>query len=136
MSSTLRPEVMAFAQAMERVLRQNDYKGGWERMSVPAMSERLDEEVAELQFEIARPPISMIHARILKEATDVANFCMFLADVYGGLRYDPGEPCWLCGVADGVAITTIKVARDTPHGPPCDPKDVQVHPGCYQDMEP
>ena len=45
------------------------------------------------------------------------------------------SPCWLCAVADGMDMVHVHVNRETPHGPECDPKDVQVHPGCHQDME-
>jgi len=45
-----------------------------------------------------------------------------------------GERCWLCG---GIRPdTTIEVNCETPGGTPCKTKKVEVHHGCYMDMEP
>lgn len=41
--------------------------------------------------------------------------------------------CWLCGGLE--AETTIIVERETPGGEPCKAKEVQVHFGCYMDIE-
>ncbi len=84
----LRPEVRAFAELMERVLRANDRKGGWKHMKPPALLRRLDEEVAELHgaVNIPRQPLTPIeHTWVAREAADVANFAMFIADVYGDM---------------------------------------------------
>jgi len=50
----LRPEVAAFAQLMERALRDNDHKGGWQECSLPSLIRRLGEETAELDDEIEK----------------------------------------------------------------------------------
>ena len=68
----LRPEVAAFAQAMENALRENDWKGHWRHCSGTYLFNRLRGEVNEL----SRASTS---AR-LKEAADVANFAMMIAD--------------------------------------------------------
>jgi hypothetical protein len=76
--AALRPEVLAFAQAMEAKLKENDHKGGWKACTPPWLMERLREEVHE--------PGSAVPERVLGEAADVANFAMFIADVCGALR--------------------------------------------------
>lgn len=77
----LRPEVEAFAQAMECALRANDHKPGWKNDAPSALIDRLYQEVRELD----RTPMAAPDA-VLKEAADVANFAMMVADVCGGLR--------------------------------------------------
>jgi hypothetical protein len=47
-ASGLRPEVVAFAEIMERELRANDFKGGWKEESPDDLLEHLEEEVREL----------------------------------------------------------------------------------------
>lgn len=44
----LRPQVATFARGMERKLRANDHKGGWENESAQYLLSRLCEEVSEL----------------------------------------------------------------------------------------
>lgn len=83
MTIGLRPEVQRFAALMERVLRENDHKGGWEEMSLSALLARLQEEVNELV--IAAYPPRADKPEISCEAADVANFAMFIADNFGGL---------------------------------------------------
>lgn len=70
----LRPALAWFAGKMEEVLRNNDWKGGWEALSPEEALERLAQEVAELKR--ADGPA----ARIL-EAADVANSALILADL-------------------------------------------------------
>ena len=45
-----------------------------------------------------------------------------------------GPLCWLCGGFD--PDITIEVECETPGGKPCKSKEVEVHNGCYMDMEP
>lgn len=82
-----RRAVERFALGMERKLRQNDYKGGWKQMSVDEMLERLDEEVEELKKAL-HPMRKENPQRVFKEAVDVANFCLFIADNLGALKDD------------------------------------------------
>lgn len=47
---------------------------------------------------------------------------------------EPVARCWLCGGVE--PNETVTVARESPGGPKCDAYKVQVHTGCWQDMEP
>lgn len=78
----LRPEVARFAGIMESCLRDNDHKPGWKQDIPPALFRRLQEEAAELDgaIDFGTP------GEIAKEAADIANFAMFIADVCGGLN--------------------------------------------------
>ena len=94
----LRPEVLAFAELMEKKLRENDHKGGWENCEPEWLLKRLREEVRELTDAVdeqlaynmsgARsiedaPPVFM---SIGDEAADVANFALMVADIFGKLK--------------------------------------------------
>ena len=73
----LRPEVQWFAEQMEIKLRENDWKGGWKGESVSELTARIEDETVELWQSI------MPHAQpvnIVREAVDVANFAMMVAD--------------------------------------------------------
>lgn len=97
----------AFADEMEAKLVENRHKGDrerWARDEDSALLRRLEEEVAELRAAVEEPvpdcgcrEIDCPHlgtmfrraerlARIVREAADVANFAMMIADVAGGLR--------------------------------------------------
>lgn len=94
-----RPEVVAFATLMEQQLRANDHKPGWKNDSSFALWSRLLQETIELnQARTARAPDSDLIGR---EAADVANFAMMVADVMGGLPVEPIER------TDGTAIDRI-----------------------------
>ena len=75
----IRPEVMRFAQAMELVLRKNDYKGGWKDMGDYKLLERAYEELEECRIEM-RSLKSGSMRRASREMVDVANFCMMFFD--------------------------------------------------------
>ena len=82
----LRPCVEWFAQQMERVLRQNDYKGGWDDMEFEDLMERLREETEELEE-------CGLHTRkAVKEAADVANFAMMIALLHRPVAKQGGTP--------------------------------------------
>ena len=77
----IRGEVLDFAiNHMEPVLQKNDYKGGWQQMTNREIEIRLKQELAELVTEMRRGPIKYSEDRIITEATDIANFCMFVVD--------------------------------------------------------
>lgn len=96
-----RPEVVAFATLMEQQLRANDHKPGWKSDSTFALWSRLLQETIELnEARTARNPDS---ALIGREAADVANFAMMVADVMGGLPVETIER------TDGTAIDRIAV---------------------------
>lgn len=78
-----RPAVNKFADTMERVLRQNDHKSGWEDESLEYLTHGLFEETAELMIVLQKHRVN--RAVIAKEAVDIANFCMMIADCYGDM---------------------------------------------------
>ena len=74
--TSIRRWVRRFAKAMERQLRENDWKGDFQDMTFDDLLARIDEELDELRDAIAlgRPG----HV-IAKEAADVANFVGVIA---------------------------------------------------------
>lgn len=74
-----RPEVQAFAIAMERKLRENDGKKHWRKCSPKYLRRRLAEELNELLFEADSPE------DVTDECADIGNFAMMVADRDGGL---------------------------------------------------
>lgn len=85
----LRPEVKAFAEAMERTLRENDHKGGWRYCELDYFMSRLGEERMELSRAM-RPIFKTLDKNdeiypeeiepAQHEAVDIANYCMMLWD--------------------------------------------------------
>lgn len=69
-----RGEVTWFAQQMEAKLRENDWKGGWKDCRIQYLFEKLDEEVHELS-------VCISNEEVIKEAADVANVAMMIADI-------------------------------------------------------
>lgn len=85
-SFVLRPEVAAFAMLMEEKLLLNDHRPGWKNDDVLALIARLHEETRELVRAIGEGvDPAVVHAEIGREAADVANFAMMIADVCGAL---------------------------------------------------
>lgn len=70
----VRPEVRAFAVAMEAKLKANDHKGGWQDDPIEYFFNRLTEEMMELGSAICRDD------GVRGEAVDVANFAMMIFD--------------------------------------------------------
>lgn len=83
-TNDLRQVVKWYACKMEQVLRKNDWKEGWDKMSLLDLMARLGQESDELYNEIQacvdHPNIINLSQGV-KEAVDVANFSMFIADV-------------------------------------------------------
>ncbi len=77
----VRPSVKWFAEQMEAALKRNDHKGGWLNDTWDELHDRLLEEAKELRDECNSFPADK--EAIVKEATDVANFAMMIADIYG-----------------------------------------------------
>ena len=73
----LRPEILWFAEQMEKKLQSNDYKGGWNDCSIKYLLYSLKEEIKELSDELNQKSNS---SNIIKEAADIANFAMMIAD--------------------------------------------------------
>lgn len=71
----MREQVKWFAEQMEQTLKRNDHKGGWDECTIPWLFGRLNDEVNELGG-----VESTDHENLIREATDVANFAMMIAD--------------------------------------------------------
>lgn len=79
----VRDSVGSFAEEMERILRENDHKGGWGGCTNGYLLSRLIEEVAELSgwmYGKGEPSDSLSIIQAGKEAIDVANFAMMLRE--------------------------------------------------------
>lgn len=100
----LRPVVLAFAQLMEAKLRDNDHKPGWRNDSWKALLERLREETVELEGALLHAtfydtsdrgarmnPADLLRNGAAREAPDIANFAMMIADVCGALPSSPEQ---------------------------------------------
>jgi NTP pyrophosphatase (non-canonical NTP hydrolase) len=85
-ASRWRPEVVWFADAMERKLRENDHKRHWLTLGMQTLSMRLTQEREELRDAVA----SGSAAETLAEAADVANFAMMIADKVRKEALPPG----------------------------------------------
>ncbi len=93
--------VVRFVGIMCAKLKMNVHKGGWHDDTTESLVNRLEEEVIELKQEFSTSLLMKIDQveshedrkefrldrsrRIAREAADVANFAMFIADVEGGL---------------------------------------------------
>jgi hypothetical protein len=82
-SFTIRPEIMALATMMERKLRENEDKGDWRVCRAEYLLTRCGEERDEL---ICAVVTKASPRAILREAADVANLAMMVADNCGGLK--------------------------------------------------
>jgi hypothetical protein len=79
----LRPCVQKFAELMEIKLRENDHKGGWSTVPDKRLFELLLEECSELATELDQAhwkSSSPARLHVMREAADVANFAMMIAD--------------------------------------------------------
>ena len=85
----VRPAILKFAIEMERVLKENDHKTGWEDCDFGYLLERLREEVEELYecFDYSAGSRLLTQKEfIIKECVDVANYCMMIADNLTGVK--------------------------------------------------
>jgi NTP pyrophosphatase (non-canonical NTP hydrolase) len=95
--------VDAFADVMREKLRENDHKGDWKKEPIAWLVGKLREEVGELIHEVTRRDVDP--RLVAREAADVSNVAMMLADNTGGLG-DPwaktgrqrGEPVRCFGI--------------------------------------
>ncbi len=81
-----RKEVIWFALQMEKVLKDNDHKGTWDGCNISYLKDRLEEESEELtdtlKIRVALMAAGInIDKVVIKEAVDVANFAMMIADI-------------------------------------------------------
>lgn len=74
----VRPSVYKYALEMERVLKYNDHKGGWEDCDLRYLESRLDDEVFEYKTESKKRH----HAKASREVIDVANYCMMIYEFH------------------------------------------------------
>ena len=91
--SEQRKELIDFANFMEKVLKENDWKGGWQKMNISSLVIRAKEELTELEGiaieGIANSlsiPFEIRMKALQKECADVANFMMMLYDNINRLR--------------------------------------------------
>lgn len=83
--------VRLFGLAQEEKLAANDHKGSWRMFSLAHLFTLLRGEVRELEEEVFAAKKDPV--KIRREAADVANFAMMIADNAGGLsRSDVGAP--------------------------------------------
>ena len=79
----MRKSVKWFAEGMEEVLKENDWKDHWSSFGLNYLYGRLNEEVGELESSIP-PSEDLLTPRaldvIIKECHDVANFAHMIAD--------------------------------------------------------
>jgi hypothetical protein len=75
-----REEVLLYSQAMERVLRKNDYKGGWNELSLGDILDRIDVELKEAHEAWNAVKKREHYDKVSEELIDVANFCMMFYD--------------------------------------------------------
>lgn len=78
----VREPVKRFAEDMEAKLKDNDQKGGWEDCNLYWLVSRINEETRELARAInLHRDLGASKENIIKEAADVANFAMMVADI-------------------------------------------------------
>lgn len=78
----LRPEVERFALLMEAAMQERDRDWGknWRGSNMTYFVDRLHQEIDELVIAIHNDPDSLNPDAVKKEAADVANFCMMIAE--------------------------------------------------------
>ena len=86
--SFCRPVVLAFARAMEEKLRKNEHKGGWDGEDPYDLLAMIVDETDALDTALEsylKDNNAEAVKKVLSEAADVANFCLFVADVCGAI---------------------------------------------------
>ena len=79
----VRPEVLEFAKEMEKKLKKNDWKGGWDNCSPEELIRLLKREVDELEYYLEEYYDHKDRGylyRMSLEAVDIANFAMMIWD--------------------------------------------------------
>ena len=75
----MRPAVKAFAESMEKTLKNHDHrKHGWNDMHVLSLFNLMQAECDELEEELLQE--TQDPDRIVSECTDIANYCMMISD--------------------------------------------------------
>jgi len=70
--------IIPFAKDMDKILCENDHKGGWRDCPITYLRSRLVEEVGEYFALVANNEARGKEAQ--RELIDIANFCMMLWD--------------------------------------------------------
>lgn len=73
-----REEVKWFAEEMEKVLRENDHKGGWNKCDDGYLAWMLRDNLTELCEAAFQEPKDLL--KMTKSAVDIANYAMMIAD--------------------------------------------------------
>lgn len=76
----LRNEVAVFAEDMERKLRENDHKGGWQAEGFRYLYTELREEVHEIWCAYLQEDGVPDYDEIIRECADASNYAMMIAD--------------------------------------------------------
>jgi len=83
MAETVRSEVRVFARLMEERLKANDAKGGWKKCTLSYLANRLHQEFEDELLPALLDIDGLLPSSwltVAKEAADVANFAMMIAD--------------------------------------------------------
>ena len=75
----MRRAIRRFAELMEERMKRNDHKSGWDTATNTWLWQRAFDEMLELRDEMSKAR-SRSPIQIAREAADVANFVMMLAD--------------------------------------------------------
>lgn len=77
----VRKSVRKFAQEMEKQLRANDHKGGWQDMYAEELVTCLEEELEEVREAVdASGKVDERRQAIIHETADLANYAMMLKE--------------------------------------------------------
>jgi len=98
---TMRAEVAQFAIDMEKQLRKNEWKGGWQNETIVYLLHQFQlkaNEVNEsLNYLVNVSDSIVAHEVVLEDITDAANYLMMLADKLRcsiqRLKGDPNGAC-------------------------------------------
>lgn len=86
MASKYAPIVAAFGELMIEKLDANDHKPTWKEEALIDLQDALEREVNELgEAILCIETGEAISKDVAREAADVANFAMMIADKFGGL---------------------------------------------------
>ena len=81
LSNEPRPVVETFAEEMEKQLRANGHKGGWENSTYDWLSHGLRDNLAALSTILNQEPRGLIQQEeIMRRSANIANFAMMIAD--------------------------------------------------------
>lgn len=86
----MRDALLRFAERMEAELKANEFRGTWEDKSPELMLAKLWDELYDLDDQVEKYLDGKgDREQIVKEAVDVANYAMFVADICLASMGDP-----------------------------------------------